>query len=161
MRTKEGRRQCCNWKSERHACFRGLILTNYLCNFVRWSVWLPWTICLFVFPIQAFQLFLVKAKLLLVLECIVVCLIMAPINNATYNGMKLNSGMSQSLWGECVCECTLYWFGFYLYEHAFCPFRDQSLMISQHKVYIGAFRHCSGNRCGRSPIENVTAAFGL
>ena len=132
----EGARQCCNWKNEQHACFHGLILTNFLCNGVRWSVWFPWTFCLFVFPIQALQLFWVKAKIFLLLECVLVCLIMAPINNATYNGMKLNSGMSQSLWGECVCECILNWFGFYLYEHALCPIpRPISNDLTKQGVY--------------------------
>jgi len=78
MRAEQERgKQGCNWKSERHACFRAL------------------------------QLYLVKAKFFLLLECVLICVVMAPIMNIAYNGMRYNSALVQILWGFFWCVSVL------------------------------------------------------
>ena len=69
---------------ERAMCFRGLA-SLYLLPFLCFDL-----CSFFVLSIQAIKLFGVKAKWLLALECVLVCLVLTPLWNVTFNGMRYN-----------------------------------------------------------------------
>ena len=54
---------------------------------------------------QAIQLFGVKAKWFLMLECVLVCLVMTPLVNITYNGMDLSPLGEYIIWSEYGFSC--------------------------------------------------------
>ena len=49
---------------------------------------------------QVIKLFGVKAKWLLTLECILLCLVMTPAMNIAYDGMRLNTSIHRAFWSE-------------------------------------------------------------
>ena len=64
-------------------------------------------ISVFVLACAAIQLFGVKAKWLLALECVLVCLVLTPLINYMYNGMVFNELLSRTIWGECFTRTYL------------------------------------------------------
>ena len=75
--------------------------------FARFAV--HYTSCLFcvlihasfvVLSMEAIKLFGVKAKCLLALECVLLCLVLTPTLNWTFNGLRLDLLLETSFEGE-------------------------------------------------------------